>query len=75
MFEPHLDDRDLYSWKTYPQKVFCSQHNREAEIAVATWPRSEEGWSDWRVTDCSLLPPVAVRCGMDCLSQARIERE
>lgn len=75
MFEPHLGDRDLQSRKTYPQKVFCSQHNREAEIVVAFWPHSEEGWSDWRVIDCSLLPPGAVRCGMDCLSQARVQRE
>jgi hypothetical protein len=75
MFEPHLSDRDLESRKTYPQKVFCSQHNRDAGIVVDTWPHSEEGWSDWRVVHCSLLPPGAVGCGMDCLSQARVERE
>jgi hypothetical protein len=75
MFEPHLGDRDSGSQKTHPQKVFCSQRNREAEIVVAFWPHSEEGWSDWRVVHCSLLPPGAVRCAMDCLSQARVERE
>ena len=75
MFEPHLSDRDSESAKTYPQKVICPQHKREAEIVVAFWPHSEEGWSDWRVVNCSLLAPGAVRCGMDCLSHARIERE
>jgi len=75
MFEPHLKDTDPQSKKTYPQKVFCSQRNCDAEIVVATWPHSEEGWSDWRVIDCSLLPPGAVRCGMDCLSQARVNVE
>ena len=75
MFEPHLKDPNPQFSKTYPQKVFCSQHNREAEIVVACWPHSEEGWSDWRVIDCSLLPPGAVRCSMDCLSQARVGKE
>ena len=75
MFEPHLNEPDPQSKKTYPQKVFCSQHHREAEVIVAMWPHSEEGWSDWRVIDCSLLPPGAVRCGMDCLSQARVNLE
>jgi len=75
MFEPHLNEPDPQSKKTHPQKVFCSQHNREAEVIVAMWPHSEEGWSDWRVIDCSLLPPGAVRCGMDCLSQARVNLE
>jgi len=75
MFEPHLKDPDPQSKKTYPQTVLCTQHNREAQIVVATWPYSEEGWSDWRVIDCSLLPPGAVHCGMDCLSQAKVEIE
>ncbi len=75
MFEPNLKDPDPHSKKAYPQKVFCTQHNREAQVVVATWPYSEEGWSDWRVIDCSLLPPGAVRCGMDCLSQAKIRTE
>ena len=75
MFEPHLNEPDPQSKKTHPQKVFCSQHNREAEVIVARWPHSEEGWSDWRVIDCSLLQPGAVRCGMDCLSQARVNLE
>jgi len=73
MFEPHLPEPDPQSRNTYPQKVFCMQHNREAEIVVATWPHSEEGWGDWRVIDCSILPPGAVRCGMDCLSQAKVQ--
>lgn len=65
------------SKKTYPQKVFmfCMQHHREAQVVVATWPHSEEGWSDWRVIDCSILPPGAVHCGMDCLSQAKVQLE
>jgi len=42
---------------------------------VAKWPHSEEGWSDWRVIDCSLLLPGATRCGMDCLSQAKVKSE
>ena len=75
MFEPHLNEPDPQSKKTHPQKVFCSQHNREAEVIVAMWPHSEEGWSDWRVIDCSLLPPGAIRCGMECLSQARTKDE
>ena len=74
MFEPRLSGRDRKPRKSYPQKVFCAQHKCEAEIDVALWPSSEEGWSDWRVVNCSLLPPGAVRCGMDCLSQARAER-
>jgi len=75
MFEPNLKDPDPQSNKTFPQKVFCMQHNREAQVVVATWPYSEEGWSDWRVIDCSILPPGAVHCGMDCLSQAKVQNE
>jgi hypothetical protein len=75
MFEPHLRDPDPQSKNIYPQKVFCKRHNREAQIVVASWPYSEEGWSDWRVIDCSLLPPGAVHCGMDCLSQAKVEAQ
>jgi hypothetical protein len=75
MFETHLIDPHPEAAKTYPQKVFCSKNNREAEIIVATWPHSEEGWSDWRVIDCSLLSSGAVRCGMDCLSQAKVNSE
>lgn len=75
MFDPKLADAHPESAKTYPQKVFCAKYNREADIVVANWPFSEEGWSDWRVIDCSILPPGAVNCGMDCLSQARTENE
>ena len=75
MFEPKLTDPHPESAKTYPQKIFCTKHNREAEIVVANWPFSEEGWNDWRVIDCSLLPPGAVRCGMECLPQARTKDE
>ena len=75
MFEPKLTDPHPESAKTYPQKIFCTKHNREAEIVVANWPFSEEGWNDWRVIDCSLLPPGAVRCGMECLTQARTKDE
>ena len=75
MFERKLTDPHPQSAKTYPQKIFCTKHNREAEIVVANWPFSEEGWSDWRVIDCSLLSPGAVRCGMECLSQARAKDE
>jgi hypothetical protein len=75
MFEPHLPEPDPQSARTYPQKVFCACHNREAQVIVATWPYSEEGWSDWRVIDCSILPPGAVRCGMDCLSQAKVREK
>jgi len=28
-----------------------------------------------RVIDCSILPPDAVRCGMDCLSQVRLNEK
>jgi|GEM_PF-1443254 hypothetical protein len=73
MFEPHFKDPDPDFKKTYPQKVFCTQHNCEAAVVVANCPNSEEGWSDWRVIDCSLLPPGAVHCGMDCLSQAKLQ--
>jgi hypothetical protein len=75
MFDPKLTDPHPESAKTYPQKVFCAKHNREAAIVVANWPFSEEGWSDWRVIDCSILPIGAVNCGMDCLSQARTKDE
>jgi hypothetical protein len=75
MFDPKLTDPHPESAKTYPQKVFCAKYNREAAIVVANWPFSEEGWSDWRVIDCSILPPGAVNCGMDCLSQARTQDE
>ena len=75
MFEPKLRDPRPESAKTYPQKIFCTKHNHEAEVVVANWPFSEEGWSDWRVIDCSLLSPGAVRCGMECLSQARAKDE
>ena len=47
MFEPKLTDPHPESAKTYPQKVHCSQLNRDAEIIVANWPLSEEGWSGW----------------------------
>jgi len=75
MFEPHLSDPHPESSKTYPQTVFCTQHKRVADIVVANWPHSDEGWSDWRVIDCSLLQPGATRCGMDCLSQAKVKLE
>jgi hypothetical protein len=75
MFDPKLADPHPESAKTYLQKVFCGKYNREADIVVANWPFSEEGWSDWRVIDCSILPPGEVNCGMDCLSQARTKDE
>jgi hypothetical protein len=74
MFDPKLTDPHPESAKAYSQKVHCSVHNRDADIVIANWPFSEEGWSDWRVIDCSLLPPGAGNCGMDCLSQARIPK-
>jgi len=74
-FETPLSDPHPESAKTYPQTVFCTQHQRVAEIVVANWPHSEEGWSNWRMIDCSLLPPGAVRCGMDSLSQAKVKSE
>ncbi len=73
MFEPKLPDLHPEGATTYPQTVHCTQRNCDAQIVVANWPLSEEGWSDWRVIDCSLLPPGAVACGMDCLSQARLD--
>lgn len=75
MFEPQLKDTNAQSKKAYPQKVFCMQHHRAPQVVVATWPHSEEGWSDWRVMDCSILPSGAVHCGMDCLSQAKVQVE
>jgi hypothetical protein len=53
--------------------VYGTQRKRVAEIVMANWPHSEEGSSDWRVIDRSLLRPRAVRCGMDCLSQTRVK--
>ncbi len=75
MFEPKLTDPHPEAAKTYPQKVFCKQRNCEAEVVVANWPFSEEGWSDWRVIDCSLLPAGALHCAMDCLSQVRVDQK
>ena len=75
MFEPDLTESHPESLRTHPQKVLCSQRNCEAQVVIANWPFSEEGWSDWRVIDCSLLPAGAVKCGMDCLSQARVDKE
>ncbi|HEY4979534.1 MAG TPA: hypothetical protein VII25_10245 [Candidatus Acidoferrum sp.] len=75
MFEPKLPELHPEGAQTFPQKVHCSRRNCEAQIVVANWPFSEEGWSDWRVIDCSLLPPGVVSCGMDCLSQARVEQQ
>lgn len=72
MFEPKLIDPHPELDKTYPQKVFCSRKDREANIVVANWQFSEEGWSGWRVVKCSLLPPGSVHCDMDCLSQAKL---
>ncbi len=73
MFEPKLNDPNPDANKTYPQKVTCEQRHREASVVFAHWPHSDEGWSDWRVIDCSLLPAGALHCGMDCLSQARLD--
>ena len=75
MFAPKVADPHPESAKTYPQRVFCEQRNCEADVVAANWPFSEEGWSDWRIIDCSLLPGGALSCGMDCLSQMRIERK
>lgn len=75
MFEPKLPELHPEGATTYPQKVHCAQRNCDAQIVVANWPFSEEGWSDWRVIDCSLLPTGIVSCGMDCLSQARVEQK
>jgi hypothetical protein len=72
MFDPKLKDPNPEASKTHPQKVFCEKRQHEAEVVIAYWPFSEEGWSDWRVIDCSLLPPGAVHCGMDCMSQIRL---
>lgn len=72
MIEPKLTDPHPQSAKTYPQEVFCEQRNCEAEVVVANWPFNEEGWSDWRIIDSSLLPGGAHNCGMDCLSQVRV---
>ncbi len=72
MFDPKLTDPNSEANKTYPQKVTCEQRHCEANVVVAQWPHSEEGWSSWRVIDCSLLPAGAMHCGMDCLSQARV---
>jgi len=75
MFDPKLTDPHPESARTHPQKVHCSLHDRDATIVVAHWPFREEGWSDGRVLDCSLLPPGAVHCGMECLSQVRLKDE
>ncbi|HEY2120968.1 MAG TPA: hypothetical protein VGH37_17405 [Candidatus Acidoferrum sp.] len=75
MFEPKLPELHPEGAQTFPQKVYCLQRSREANIVVANWPLSEEGWSDWRVIDCSLLPTGTVSCGMDCLSQAKIAQK
>jgi hypothetical protein len=72
VFEPKLPEVHPEGAQTFPQKVYCLARSREANIVVANWPLSEEGWSDWRVIDCSLLPTGTVSCGMDCLSQAKI---
>jgi hypothetical protein len=60
MFEPKLTDSHPESARTYPQKVMCKQRKCEADVVVANWPFSEEGWTDWRFIDCSLLPAGAV---------------
>ncbi len=75
MFEPKLTDPNADLAKTYPQTVFCSRRNCEAKIVVGNWPMSEEGWSGWRVVDCSLLPPGSVHCDQDCLSQAKLDQQ
>ena len=75
MFDPKLTDPHPESARTHPQKVHCSLHDRDATIVVAHWAFSGEGWGDWRVLDCSLLPPRAVHCGMECLSQVRLKDE
>jgi len=75
MFEPKLTDPHPESEKIHSQKIHCSVHDCEATVVVANWPFSEEGWSDWRVIDCSILPPGALRCGMDCLSQVRLNEK
>jgi hypothetical protein len=75
VFDPKLNDPHPESSQTHPQRVYCARHQCDAEIVVAQWPNSEEGWTDWRVIDCSELPQGAVRCGMDCLSQARLKTE
>jgi hypothetical protein len=75
VFDPKLTDPHPECAKTQPLKVYCSLHNCDAQIVIANWPFSDEGWSDWRVIDCSLLPPGEVHCGMDCLSEARVTRE
>ena len=75
MFESKLTDPHPESAKTYPEKVHRGCTPSNASVVVANWPLSEEGWSGWRVIDCSLLPPGAVHCGMDCLSHVRLEEE
>ena len=66
MFDPKLTESHPESLKTYPQKVIWAQRNCEAQVVVANWPFSEEGWSDWRVIDCSLLPVGAVHGWIVC---------
>ena len=73
MFDPKLTDPHPECAKAHTQKVHCTMHNRDANIVVANWPFSDEEWSDWRVIDCSVLPPSTVHCEMECLSQVQEE--
>ena len=57
MFDPKLTDPHPESAKTYPQKVHCSLHDRDAEVIIASWPFSDEGWSDWRAPPPPPPPP------------------
>jgi hypothetical protein len=75
MFEPKLTDPHPEAAKTYPQKVFCKQRNCEADVVAANWPFSEEGCSDWRIIDCSLLPGrgAELRIGLPVADADRTE--
>lgn len=75
MFDPKLTDPHPECAKAHTQKIHCTVHNRDANIVVANWPFSDEGWSDWRVIDCSVLPPGTVHCEMECPSQVRLQQE
>ena len=62
------------SAKTYPQKVFCSQRQCEARVIVANWPYGGGGLERLASDRLFFAAAGAVHCGMDCLSQARLDK-
>jgi hypothetical protein len=63
MFEPKLTDPHPEAAKNLSAKSVLQAKELRSRRRCRQLPFSEEGWSDWRIIDCSRLPGGALSCG------------